>query len=110
MEEPGHDWVCLGSQSASLYNIHWPIAEVLNPGGGGSSAECQEASEHLGFCAKCRDVCTCLQKGDHSFHQIFKAIRNPKPLRVTSLRIFSFFLFLLTDTDADTPLPRTKSS
>lgn len=76
----------------------------------GSVVERQEASERSGFRAECGSVCTRLQKRGPSFHQIFKAIRNQKPLRVTGLGIFSFFLFLLTDTNADTPLPRTKSS
>ena len=97
-------WLCLSGFTFSLssYDMHWPIA--CHKPGRGSSVECQKPSEHSRFCAKYGHESTCLQKEDHSFHQIFRAFRNSKPLRVTGLGIFSFLLFLLTETDADTPL------
>lgn len=53
------------------------------------------------FLAKCGSAC----RREPRFHQIFKATRAPKPLRVTGLGIFSFFLFLLPDKNADAPRP-----
>lgn len=91
---------------ASSNSTFCPMAEILIPDEC-SLVELQEVPEHSGIpCQACMRV----QKRDCSFDQIFKAIGNQKPLRMTGLGIFSFILFPLTDTNANTPMPHTTSS